>query len=103
MPKIPTAKSSKQSEPIPTKRWLLAEHLGHVAITRGLYYTGFYDKMGENLKVFNVAVDAESSDALWLSTSIQGHTIELRITKNDLLDFIDGNGLTLNIPKNLRL
>ena len=82
---------------------MLAEHLSHIAITRGLYYTGFYDKLGENLKIFNIALDAESSDALWLRTSIQGHIIELRITKEDLLDLIDGNGLTLNIPKNLRL
>jgi hypothetical protein len=59
--------------------------------------------VGENLKIFSVSVDEEFSDILWVRTSIQGHIIKLWIGKDDLLDFIDGNGQTLDIPKGLKL
>jgi hypothetical protein len=52
MPKIPTAKL-KQATPVPTKGEQLAEHLSIIAMTRGLYYTALYDKLGENLKLFS--------------------------------------------------
>jgi hypothetical protein len=101
MPKIPTAR--KQASPLPTKGEQLAEHLSTIAMVRGLYYTALYDKLGENLKIFAVVLDIEFEDVLWGRTSIQGHTIMLQIRKDDLLDLIDGNGMTLDIPKKLRL
>jgi hypothetical protein len=82
---------------------LLAEHLSIIAMERGLYYTALYDKVGENLKIFSASVDEEYPDELWLRTAIQGHIIKLRILKDDLLDFMDGNGQTLDIPKHLKL
>ena len=100
MPKIPTAKP----KPIPpAKGEELAEHLTTIAMVRGLYYTALYDKVGENLKVTSVSMDEEFTDLLWARTQIQARVIKLRIAKDDLLDFIDGNGQTLDIPKKLRL
>ena len=82
---------------------MLAEHLSIIATQRGLYYTALYDKLGENLKIFSVSMDEEFTDVLWAMTSIQGHIIKLRILKADLLDLMDGNGQTLDIPKPLKL
>jgi hypothetical protein len=101
MPKIPTAR--KQAALEPTKGELLAEHLTTIAMLRGLYYTALYDKLGENLKLFGVSMDEEFTDVLWARTAVQGHTVKLQINKAELLDLIDGNGLTLDIPKKLRL
>jgi hypothetical protein len=101
MPKIPTAKSKVVFDK--TKGDMLAEHLTNIAMVRGLYYTALYDKLGENLKLFSVSVDEEFTDVLWARTAIQGHTIKLRVTKDELLDLMDGNGLTLAIPKHLKL
>jgi hypothetical protein len=67
MPKIPTAKM-KQASPVPSKGEELAEHLTNIAIMRGLYYTALYDKLGENLKIFSVAVDEDYADDLWART-----------------------------------
>ena len=82
---------------------MLAEHLSIIATQRGLYYTALYDKLGENLKIFSVSMDEEFTDVLRAMTSIQGHIIKLRILKADLLDLMDGNGQTLDIPKPLKL
>jgi hypothetical protein len=100
MAKIPTAKSRPLR---PTKGEMLAEHFSIIAMQRGLYYTALYDKIGENLKVSGASVDEEFTDVLWARTAIQGHVIMLRIAKDDLLDFMDGNGQTLDIPKRLKL
>jgi hypothetical protein len=101
MPKIPTAKSKVVFEK--TKGDLLAEHLSNVAIMRGLYYTALYDKIGENLKIFSVAVDEDYADELWARTAIQDYIIKIRMARDDLLHLIDGNGQTLDLPKKLRL
>jgi hypothetical protein len=100
MAKIPTAKSKLL---LPTKGESLADFLSNLAIVRGLYYTALYDKVGENLKIFSASIDEEFTDVLWVRTAIQGHIIKLRVLKDDLLDFIDGNGQTLDIPERLKL
>ncbi len=101
MPKIPTAKSKQVF--LPTKGEDLAEHLTSIAMVRGLYYGALYDKLGENLKLFSVSMDDEFTDVLWARTAIQGHTIKLQITKEEMLNLFDGNGQTLDIPKGLKL
>lgn len=105
MPKIPTTKPVAASKRmiVPTKGELLAEHLTSIAMLRGLYYTALYDKLGENLKLFGVSVDEEFTDILWARTAIQGHTIKLQINKAELPNLMDGNGQTLDLPRNLRL
>ena len=80
----------------------LADFLTGICITKGLYYAGLRDKVGENLKVFSVVPGTDIDRySLWFRTAIQGHQVQLLLGADRFEYLMDGNGLPLEIPKKL--
>jgi hypothetical protein len=94
--------ASKQVSLFKSQEEELADHLTGICVTRGLYYAGLRDRVGENLKVFSVLPGQDlDRHSLWFRTAIQGHSVRVLIGSDRFEYLMDGNGLPLEIPKKL--